>query len=222
MNRKKIIISTLILSLFSINQVYASCTKEELEEFKKIEKEYKVTYEFNKATKDYTISFHTPQRKKYDYEIYTDIKLNCKIIDEEVIECYNIPINTYRLSIVGVTSTCDDLLKEETLKLPELNNYSEDPLCEGIEEFYLCRPTTEKQVDRETFESRVKTYKKTKLKKENEEKKQTAIKEENENKIVKYIRENIFQIIIYVIFLILILITTIITMKSIRKSRRLE
>lgn len=215
--KKRYIILAIILLIFSTTKTYASCTQEELNEFKKIENEYKVTYEFNSDTKDYNITFYTPLINKFDYEIFTDINLNCKKINETEVKCYNVPINEYELAIVGMSNSCNDILKELTLKLPEYNIYSEDPLCEGIEEFYLCQPTYEKKVDRETFESRINAYKNTNQKQETEENEPPK-----ENKISEYIKENLIQIIITIIFIILVIITIILTAKSIKESRRLE
>ena len=65
---KKIILFTILSLLFSTN-VYASCTEEEINDFKKIEDEYKITYEFNKETKDYTVIFTRKEPDKYDYYI---------------------------------------------------------------------------------------------------------------------------------------------------------
>ena len=217
MKKRKYFILTAILFLSCIPKTYATCTQEEINEFKKVEDDYKVTYEFNHDTKDYNVTFHTPLINKFDYEIYTNIKLNCQKLNEIEVECYNIPINEYELSIVGTSDSCNDVLKKLTLKLPEYNIYSDDPLCEGIEEFYLCQPTYEKKVDRETFESRVNTYKNSN-KKEETEKNETL----EENKISEYIKENLIQIIIIIVFIILVIITIILTANSIRKSRRLE
>ena len=58
---------TSLLFLINIPNTYASCTQEELNEFKKIENEYKVTYEFNKDTKDYTMTLYSPLPYKYNY-----------------------------------------------------------------------------------------------------------------------------------------------------------
>ena len=159
MIRKKYIIATFMLSLFSINKVSAYCTQEEKDGFKKVEEDYKVTYEFNKESKDYTIYFTSTEPEKYYYQIYTDDELKCNTIDEETVKCIHFKPDYYSIDIVGVTSTCNDVLKEFTIKL-SYNKYWEDSLCEGIEEFYLCNPSYDKEVDRETFESRVNTYKK--------------------------------------------------------------
>ena len=121
------------------------------------------------------------------------------------------------MKIFGNTKECDELLKTINLNLAPYNKYSEDSLCEGIEEFVLCQPTYDKEIDRETFESRINTYKRTK----NKNQKTPEIKQE-ENEILVRVKENLVQIIIILIFIILIVITAIVTIKSIRKSRRLE
>lgn len=219
MVKKKYIVLILMLSLLNINKTHAVCSKEEIDTFKKIENKFKVTYEFNKGSKDYTLKFKTPNQSSFDYIIYTDVKLDCEKINEEETECYNFPPNTYDLAIIGLTDTCDDELKTLTLKLDRYNSFSEDPLCEGIEEFVLCQPTYNKEVDYETFVSRVNTYKKTKLKEEQE---RLENETQQENEIITYIKDNFIQIIIITIFVILVIITTIVSFKSIRKSRRLE
>ena len=122
-----------------------------------------------------------------------------------------------------MTETCDDVLKTTILKLPKYNKYSEDPLCEGIEEFDLCNSTYDKEIDYDTFVSRVETYKRTKNKNENiNNDNDTGNNNKLLNNMKTYIEENLIQIIIVTVFIILVVITTIITAKSIRKSRRLE
>ena len=217
--KKRYIALTSLLFLINIPNTYASCTQEELNEFKKIENEYKVTYEFNKDTKDYTMTLYSPLPDKYNYYIYADTELNCKKINDNQGECYNISPGEYTIEIVGFTNTCNDAIKEFTLKLAEYNKYSEDPLCNGIEEFYLCQPTYDKEIDRETFISRVNTYKSTLKSQDKEiEKNEQPIK----NNTLEYIKENLIQIIVITVFIILIIITIILTAKSIRESRRLE
>ena len=218
MIKKRYLVATIILSLFSINKTYAYCTQEEKDEFKKIEDDYKVTYEFNESSKDYTLYLTSSEYDKYYYQIYTDDELQCSPVDEKTVKCIHLKPDIYSIDVVGVTSTCNDILKEITLEIA-YNKYSEDPLCEGIEEFYLCQPTYGKEVDRETFESRINTYIRTKNKEKEEI---NNVEQPKENKILKLIKENLVQIIIVVIFLILLAITTIVTIQQSRKSRRLE
>lgn len=219
----KYLIYTIMLLLLCISNTYAACTEEEIKEFKKIEDQYTVKYEFDKTSKTYTIYFNTYQPDKYRFQIYSEKKIECTKLDENISKCINFPPEEYDVEIYGVTSTCKDVLKTITLDLPQYNKYSDDPLCEGIEEFVLCNPTYKKEIDYETFVSRVETYKKTKEKQEKLENNDNQ--NENNNfldKILDYVKNNLVQIIIIVVFVILLIITTIITAKSIRKSRRLE
>ena len=98
-------------------------------------------------------------------------------------------------------------------------------MCEGIEEFVLCQPTYDKEIDYDTFVSRVNTYKKTKQEKVvDEPQKETENKKINViiNNILKFIQDNLFTITIITVFAIAIIVTIILTAKKIKKSRRLE
>lgn len=223
MKKKTYTVLTLILSLLCMNKTYAACTREEIKEFKRIEDEYKVTYNYNKDTKDYSIYFKSTEPKKYYYQIYAESDLNCSAINETTMECKDFKPDYYTIEIVGVTNTCNDVLKSITLNLSHNNKYWEDPLCNGIEEFVLCSPTYDKELDYETFVSRVETYKRTKAKEAETEKNNNEEKNNGlYDKIINYINENIISIIIVTVFIILVIITIIVTAKSIRKSRRLE
>ena len=218
MNRKKYITLTLMLSLLCMNKTYASCTQEEINEFKKVEDEYKITYEFNKDTKEYNVTFKGIDIVNYQYHFDTTLNLKKYISStNKSVTFGNVKPGKYTMKIFGNTKECDELLKTINLNLAPYNKYSEDSLCEGIEEFVLCQPTYDKEIDRETFESRINTYKRTK----NKNQKTPEIKQE-ENEILVRVKENLVQIIIILIFIILIVITAIVTIKSIRKSRRLE
>ena len=223
MNKKKYIAFSMMLSLLCMNNVYADCTQETINEFKKIKDEYKVTYKFNKDSKDYTLLFDNPSPDLFDYVIYIPGKIKCEDTNTTRTEsaCYNIPIDEYKIEVVGITETCKDVFKTITLKLPKYNNYSEDPLCEGIEEFVLCQPTYDKEIDYDTFVSRVNTYKTTKNKEKVDES-----KNEKEistiGKIIEYIQENIVNAIIITIFIVLLIISVIVLYDSSKKSRRLE
>jgi len=216
MNRKRYLILTTMLSLLCMNKTYAACTQEEINEFKKVEDEYKITYEFNLTTKDYTLNIYSPLPDKFDYILYMTSDLVCKNIDNNTVECTKAPPGKHKIEIVGQTETCKDVLKTYTIELPKYNKYAEDSLCQGIEEFVLCQPTYDKEIDYDTFVSRVNTYKRTKKTVEEETEK------EEDNKITKYFKDNFLEIIIIIVFIILVAITTILTVKSIRKSRRLE
>lgn len=219
MNKYKYLLITTFLSFILLpNITYADCTEEEIAHFKEIEDEYKITYEFNQETKSYTIKYKVPEPDMYDYISYIDEDADCRDLNENEFECYNIYPGEYDIEIVGQTETCGRIFKAITIKLAEYNNYSSDPLCKGIEEFVLCQPTYDKVITYEEFVSRVNVYKKTKANKKKEENKEKEIIKP----ILDYIEDNLFQIIVIIIFITIVIITIIITAKSIRKSRRLE
>ena len=67
MIKKRYLTLALVLSLVGMNKSYAACTQEQLDSFKSVEKEYKVTYELNRITKDYTVKLHEQDKEKYEY-----------------------------------------------------------------------------------------------------------------------------------------------------------
>lgn len=221
MNRKKYIALTLMLSLLCVNKAYAACTQEDINNFKKIEDEFKITYKFNKETKDYKIVIYNPNYQGYGYSLDSKLPIENISSTTEGLSIDKVKTGEYTFEVLSNSATCKDVLKTIKVNLPKYNKYSEDPLCKDIEEFVLCQPTYDKEIDYETFVSRVNTYKRTK--KEQEEKQVETNKENNmlEN-IMEYLENNLLQIVIMSVFVILMVITIILTTKSIKKSRRLE
>lgn len=220
--KKKYILLALILSVINIHTISAACTQEELTAFKKVENKYTIKKEFDSTTKTYNIYLENQYPNDYFYRIYSDDKLQCSEYDETSMKCVNFKPGSYDVEIMSFSNTCTDALKEMTLTLAEYNTFADDPLCDGIEEFVLCNPTYSKELDYDTFVSRVNTYRKTKLKKE--EPKQPVVEEKETflDIALDYLQKNLIQIIIVLVFIVLLTITIVITAKSIRKSRRLE
>ena len=221
MNKFKYLIFTLVVFVMNVHNILAVCTQEEINAFKKIEDNYTIKYEFDKSTKTYNLYFNASKPKEFYYTIYTEDNLNCSAINETTMKCINFASGEYEVEIVGVTNTCNNVMKTIILKLPKYNKFSEDPLCEGIEDFVLCNPTYDKDIDYETFVSRVNTYKKNHQENETETPK-TEEETETPNEILDYIVNNWLNIIIISIFVILLIITIIVTYKNARKSRYLE
>ena len=226
MNKKRYVTLTLVLSIIGMNKSYAACTQEQLDAFKLVEKEYKITYELNHQTKLYNVIFHRDINKNYTYVIDSNMDSNNSISSDTNVIYNDVLPGKYSIGIIHIESDCQEELKSFDIKVPRYNIYSEDPLCEDIKEFYLCKESYDKEIDRETFVSRVNTYKRKLNKKENTQ--EESKKEETNNnildvdEILKYIKENLIQVFIITIFTILLIITTIVTIKQSRKSRRLE
>lgn len=225
MIKKKHIALILILSLFSVDNVYAEdCKMDLIQEFKKVENRYKINYRYNIEKKSYTLILNYSTSKDYEYKTYDMENIECEQINTTTKECHGFKIGTYKYQIDGKNDECSQTVKVMDIEIKELKNYSNDQLCKGIEEFALCQKDYYKDIDYETFISRVKSYKKTKIEKEKlqEIKKQEEEKNALKNNVNTFIEKNKIQIIIVTIFIILVIISSIVMFKSARKSRRLE
>lgn len=225
MIKKKHIALILILSLFSvdINNVYADCSKELKKEYSQTRNQYKTTTKFDSNKKTYIAIIENVISDNFSYASAIISKYECKKISDTVTECYGIkPGTTLYANVIGKTNECNGIIRQDTIKLDNLNKYYGDSLCEGIEEFVLCQETYGREIDRETFEYRVNAYKENKQQKIEEEKKKNEEENNIINKITTYIKENIIQTIIIVVFVILATISTIIMINTSKKSRRLE
>ena len=214
---KRKILLTLISFITFTPEIYAECTNEDFNNFKKISDEYKLTYEYNQETKLYDITFYDPAPEKYTFVINGAADGEFKIKDKNNYTYVGISPGDYKITIKGITDACQDVFKTINLNLPKYNKYSEDPLCKGNEEFVLCQPTYDKDIDYDTFKERLEVYKKTKT--ENNAKNNNTKKE---NIVINYIKNNIVQVSLIAISLVLVIIIIISIAKRQKKSRRLE
>ena len=224
---KKLLIIPL-LSFICLPKVYAECSQAEIDEFKKIENQFTVTYEYNSSTKKYTIYLNRPN-DKYTYSIPDEID---EIGEEPIIESKrlilkNVPGGEYEFNVVLPSPECDASVKTVSINTGKYNKYSESELCNGNEDFYLCQETYEgnEEIDEETFESRLDMYKE---KKEQQEAKIDENKTEEkgnkliENKIIDFIKENIIYISITMVLLLIIILWLILSIKKHKKRSVLE
>ena len=227
---KKILIIPL-LSFLCLPKVYAECSQAEIDEFKQIENEFVITYEFNDNDKNYIVYISNPNQKSYMINLGNMQIDPTKItnIDEKTIKIMNVSSGHYQVEIIKNfienENACPDTLKTIELELPKYNKYSEDELCADIPEFYLCQTTYDGDVDYDTFVTRVNIYKETQKNTEEKAKKQTQnekIINKTIDKKISMIRENISLISICIIVTILLVIGLILFIKSLKKRRRLE
>ncbi len=228
MNKNKYLLFVLTLFILFSNTVNASCTEEEVNRFKELESQFKVTHyiENNK----YVLKIYNPDPDVFKYEIKTTNKLNCEIIDINNSKCIGEVNGEYNVSVKSYDSNCTTAFNQEPIIITKYNNFSESELCDGIENFTLCNPDYDKELTEEEFISRVKTYKKG-LNKKNETKDDNSSDNNNNtnktkitliNNIIKYIQDHLTTIIVISIFAILLIITIVLKIKAIRKSRYLE
>ncbi len=187
MKKSKYFIISLLTFLLPIF-AYAECTETEANHFDKIKDKYKIEYKFNENKSSYNLTLHNPEPDHYTFEIQSVDKMivTCEISGSSDTVCEKIYPGGYNISVVGNTDTCNDTLKRTFLRLKPYNKYSTDPLCEDIKEFVLCQETYDKEIDYETFTSRVESYKKQKAEEEKENKKKRI----DMKKIKEYVDDN--------------------------------
>lgn len=236
MKKKFLIISAIIL-LIATNKVNAACSQYELDHFKEIESQYKATYYYDEAIKEYVIEYYMPEPDRYKYQIAisTEGSINCDNADSNTIKCHGKDYDGEQILIIlGSSKTCNDELKREIITIPKHvenveNKYYGSSLCEGIEEFALCQKDYDKELTEEEFTSRVESYKKSLSKNNstNNDKNNGNTSGDNNlevifDNILEYIQDHLITIIVGTIFVILLIITIVLKIKSIRKSRYLE
>ena len=219
---KKILLITLVSLVVNTNIIYAECTSKDKEYYESIKDKYNISYDFDKETKTYKFNLTYGDNSAFTYYVIGDGLDNSEsYIDENKIVINNLIPGNYAVYIIGASDSCSDTFREETITLSQYNEYAFDPICEGIEEFVLCSPTYDKEIDYETFISRANTYRKNKTKKDNT----TVDEKDNKITITEWLKNN-YQYIIYGLIGIVILVILIIIIKAIyskeRKRRRLE
>lgn len=218
---KKVITIILVSLIINTNIIYAECTTEEQEYYKSIEDKYQTTYVFDKESRTYTMTLTYGDISTFTYTIDNDAieYANTEVLADRIVISNLIP-GKYGISVVGVTNSCNDVFKTEEITLPEYNQFAYDPICEGIEEFVLCSPTYDKELDYDTFISRVNSYKKNKASQD-----KTDNNTEEKPTVKEWFKDNymyfIYAIIGIVVLLIIALIIKVIYNHE-RKRRRLE
>ena len=203
---------------------YASCSEKEANRFDKIKDNFKIEYTLNESKYNYKVVLHNPEPSRFAYEM----KLiensesfsmdRCKAEGNNDIVCESVDVGGYTINVVGITETCNDTLKRTFLRLKPYNKYSEDPLCNDIKEFTLCQETYEKEIDYDTFVTRVNIYKEQKA----EEEKNAKKKFFDFQKIKNFIEDNLYETIVIAAFVVIVIITIIVSIITYKKSRRLE
>lgn len=221
----KYILFLLLIIIIPINKIYADCIKEE-ENIERFKREFKVTYEFVKEASEYggyILTIYNPDRHNYKYKMYKDKDTVCNEENEYYTKCYYYMPGEYIVDILSTSNTCKEILTKIYFKLP-YNIYSKDPVCSGIEDFVLCDPTYDKEIDYETFLSRVEVYKQS-IQQQDEDLNIEPIDEIRvslKDKIMDFIIKNIFIIVTIIIAIILLIILIVSMIKNYKEKWRLE
>ncbi len=227
---KKLLLSIALFIMLPI-AVHADCQSD----FKSVEKDFKVSYKYNEDTDDYSVTFVNPYYERYSFVNSTKEELDRAmktISNGKLVETFdNYKKNEYHYYIVALYNGCNDVIvKEEKLKLVNYNPYADREECKENKDFVLCQKDYDKEIDEETFNSRLEAYLKSKnstmpSRNNNNSKNDKESKKSDKDimtLIKDYIEENIVQVIIIATLIVTLIISAIIFIKKAIKSRRLE
>ena len=233
MNKLKNTLLTVLLLITLPTMTYADCQSN----FEKDEPNFKVTYEYNKDTDDFTIKIYMMSTLNYRIVINHKFEQFDRVMNgnQQILILKNYKNSTYAYAIKGNYGECEDVIvKEEKLVLKKTNPYVNDPLCKGNEDFILCQEdyNYDVEVTREAFESRLKAYLESKKTNEHEEtntienKKDSKTEKTDDSsfitRVINYVKTNLINVIAITVFVIAIIATIVLKIKSEIKSRRLE
>ena len=224
MNKRKSLLFILMLTIFSTNIVKAECTTEEenniKKEIDKIEIVYKHLGEVTKEDGSKVYNEFLVTAKNIPENVYVHLSPMTEENFDETTEDLKIKLTTGTWYYNMYSSKCETVVDTITVKLPTFNIYSLDPLCEGIdgEDFKYCGKYYEYQIDRETFERKVKAYRiEHKIGQEDT----TKVEKENNffQKILDILKDNYLYILS--VLGVLLIITIIIVIISKKKKRKI-
>ncbi len=224
MKKNKYLLFTIMILFLNISYVNAECSDEELnqitKEIDKIEITYKHLGEVTKEDGSKVYNEFLVTAKNIPENVYVHLSPMTEENFDETTEDLKIKLTTGTWYYNMYSSKCETVVDTITVKLPTFNIYSLDPLCEGIdgEDFKYCGKYYEYQIDRETFERKVKAYRiEHKIGQEDT----TKVEKENNffPKILDILKDNYLYIL--GVLGVLLIITIIIIIISKKKKRKI-
>ena len=220
MKKIKYILFTFLILFLSTLSVSAKCTESELNTLKQESNKIQVIYKHLGAVEtttgtDYSRFKITIKNIDDDFKIYIPT-YEIELEQTDGVSEYELSTGNWTLEVYS--KKCEEEVRSISFRLPTFNQYSLDPLCEGIDgdDFKLCGKYLEYQVSYDTFKRKVEEYKAThEIKKDDNkiEEDQFSIKIIF-NKILEFIINYQIYIIIALGVLLLILIIIIIVLKK--------
>lgn len=164
MKNIRYLLFTLIISFSCMFYVCADCTNEELETLKKQAEDIKITYKHLGPVEDNSMIVYDKFNVTFkNISDETSLVLSYAPSDyivakDGVVKLEMMVTGTYNVKFFS--NKCETVVHEVDFTLPTFNEYSLDPLCEGIDgnEFPLCGKYYEYKVDYDNFVARVKHY----------------------------------------------------------------
>lgn len=156
---------TMLLLFLNMFYVNASCTDEEINNLKELADDIKITYKYLGKIEEEDGIFDNQYEvkvKNMPNDLFISLYNGTIILtpsDGEIVTTFN--NGTWDLKIYS--NNCDTLIDSIEVFIPRFNEYSLDPLCEGIDgdDFPLCGKYYEYEVSYESFKERVNYYRAT-------------------------------------------------------------
>lgn len=224
MKKNKYLLFAIMILFLNISYVNAECSDEELnqitKEIDKIEITYKHLGEVTKEDGSKVYNQFLVTAKNIPENVYVHLSPMTEENFDETTENLKIKLTTGTWYYNMYSSKCENIVKSIEVKLPTFNIYSLDPLCEGVdgEDFKYCGKYYEYQIDRETFERKVKAYRI-----EHKIGQEDTTKVEKENNFFKKILDILKDNYLYILGVlgVLLIITIIIIIISKKKKRKI-
>lgn len=216
------IIIVLIILLFKIDVNAASCTSTEKSNLKQLARQIEIVPVLNAEENEWNEYYYEINILNWNKDFYIIDSLGNKFYkndntDEEVYGLYQPgTVGTFNVYARRGTTCAFEHLATFRVSFPNYNHYYKSPLCEGIEDFYLCQRNYGGKIESyEWFEKKVNEYKQSLRNEEPEEEELTLLE-----KIQKYITEN--PIVILVVVVVFGLIIVIFVKKAQNNKKRIK
>lgn len=225
MKKNNNLLFTILLLILSINIVQAECTEEEkkqiTESINKVELIYKHLGEVTKEDGSKVYNEYMVTATNIPEGVYVHLYPFTDENFEETDEGLKLKLTTGEWHYYMYSEKCNEVLKDIELNLPKFNTYSLDPLCKDVdtEEFIYCHKYYQNDMSRETFERKVKEYRKI-----NHLDDKDINNKNNKTNIIKSIINFLLKYYIYIIIFIgvIVLIVPIILIRKKRKRTILK
>lgn len=217
-NIRMLLILTILLCISSINYVYADCNSEELQKYKDMADNIRISYQYiendNSESYDeknlfsFTVSNIPQELKVFESTLSymfqnNDSEQFSSITKDNFSGGSNLKFIFYT---TDSTNCPNQKIKVTSVDLPVYNEFSTDELCEGIEDFKYCHKTIDNKITYEGFKKNVLEYRQNLNNINNDE----TIQETNNNTNFESIKRIFFEKPIIPILSILLFITIII------------
>lgn len=182
MKRKLCFFLLLFLIVFIPHKTKALCDDSEYIRLSKLAQNIKMSYTYNSKTNNFTITI-TNLKKDLSIEYLNEVKT---YNTDKEINIYNSYSGEHTFMIYVKNGSCaGEHLTTKYVNLPFRNQYADNEICKGIENYIYCQKWSNRNDNKETYYEKILSYKKEL----GNNKEKNEIVKNNENAIFKFIRE---------------------------------